>query len=165
MVARTRLLIRSLVIVRGARHYTIIAGRTTEVAPRRATIAHFLRIRAKRPATRGWCRVEIRARRNDRVRCNALFDPIDQGRQWIELIGRGPSTTMTHVRNEEQPRELHGVIEASIPCRHFLVILNCAACRRARIAQSVVAYDLSVPLLKFRYVQRCRVGDYGRPVV
>src|SRR5450631_1518184 len=164
MVATVRL-IRSLIIVRTAWHHALIVGRNTKVAPWKANIAHFLRIRAKRPATRGWCRGEIRARRNDRVRCNAVFDPIDQGRQRIELIGRGPSTTMTHVRNEEQPRELHGVREATIPCRHFLVILDCAGCRRARVAQSVVPYDLSVPLFKFCYVEGCRVGDHGRPVV
>ena len=78
------------------RLYAFIICRVTEIATRwgRANIARFLRIGAQWPAARGRRRGEIIARCDDGIGVDALFDPSDQRREQVKLIGCRPARTV-----------------------------------------------------------------------
>jgi len=91
-----------------------VVGGAAEVAASGARIAGLFGIRTQRPAARGRRGGKLPPGGEDALGCNAFFDPFDQRRQHIELIGRRATAAVPHIRHQEQPCERFGVCKPAI---------------------------------------------------
>jgi hypothetical protein len=137
--------------------------------------AHHLRKRTQRPRAGGrrvdertgdvishhlvCCGVEASACRSNRTRRIAVFDPIKQGRQEIESVGRRAAVAVAHIGHRIESREVLRRLQPTVLVRHLLVVELRAENRRTRVTEAVIPDDLVPVVDELRDVERRRGGD------
>src|ERR1700731_4611393 len=88
------------------------------------------------------CGIEVYPGCRNAGRRGAIFDPVGDRCQHIELIGRRSASAVVHIRHGVEPRKVLRLGDAAVLSGHLLIIPNGAEDGRARIASTVVPDDL-----------------------
>jgi hypothetical protein len=89
---------------------------------------------------------------------SAIFNPIGERGQQIELIGRRSAGAVAHVRDRVEARELLRPFQAAEPLGHLFIVLDRVENWLARIAEAMKADDLVSIINEASDISRGGVG-------